>query len=68
MYQQPNENTKYIGIAVNKETAVESTNPTDYTWSKFKGEDGKDGEDGDSVSNHGQWQTGKHIPYNQDHN
>ena len=63
MYQQPNENTKYIGIAVNKETAVESTNPTDYTWSKFKGEDGKDGEDGDSVSNHGQWQTGKHIPY-----
>ena len=63
MYQQPNENTKYIGIAVNKETAVESTDPTDYTWSKFKGEDGKDGEDGDSVSNHGQWQTGKHIPY-----
>ena len=63
MYQQPNENTKYIGIAVNKETAVESTNPTDYTWSKFKGEDGKDGEDGDSISNHGQWQTGKHIPY-----
>lgn len=63
MYQQPNENTKYIGIAVNKETAVESTNPTDYTWSKFKGEDGKDGEDGDSVSNHGRWQTGKHIPY-----
>ena len=63
MYQQPNENTKYIGIAMNKETAVESTDPTDYTWSKFKGEDGKDGEDGDSVSNHGQWQTGKHIPY-----
>ena len=63
MYQQPNENTKYIGIAVNKETAVESTDPTDYTWSKFKGEDGKDGEDEDSVSNHGQWQTGKHIPY-----
>ena len=63
MYQQPNENTKYIGIAVNKETAVESTDPTDYTWSKCKGEDGKDGEDGDSVSNHGQWQTGKHIPY-----
>ena len=60
MYQQPNENTKYIGIAVNKETAVESTDPTDYTWSKFKGEDGKDG---DSVSNHGRWQTGIHIPY-----
>lgn len=60
MYQQPNDTTKYIGIAVNKETATESTNPADYTWSKFKGEDGKQG---DSVSNHGQWQTGKHIPY-----
>jgi hypothetical protein len=60
MYQQPNDTTKYIGIAVNKETATESTDPAHYTWSKFKGEDGKQG---DSVSNHGQWQTGKHIPY-----
>lgn len=60
MYQQPNDTTKYIGIAVNKETTTESTNPADYTWSKFKGEDGKQG---DSVSNHGQWQTSKHIPY-----
>lgn len=40
MYQQPNENTRYIGIAVNKETAVESTDPSDYVWSKFRGEDG----------------------------
>lgn len=40
MYQQPNDNTKYIGIAVNKTTATESSNPADYTWSKFKGEEG----------------------------
>lgn len=40
MYQQPNANTKYIGIAVNKETATEGTNPADYTWSLFKGADG----------------------------
>lgn len=46
MYQQPNENTKYIGIAVNKETTVEGTDPSEYTWSKFKGEDGKDGING----------------------
>lgn len=46
MYQQPNENTKYIGIAVNKETPIEGTNPADYTWSKFKGEDGRDGLNG----------------------
>lgn len=46
MYQQPNDNTKYIGIAVNKETQIESINPADYTWSKFKGEDGRDGLNG----------------------
>lgn len=31
---------KYVGIAANKLTAVESTNPTDYSWSLLKGEDG----------------------------
>lgn len=36
MYQQPKDTTKYIGIAVNKDTATESTNPKDYTWSLFK--------------------------------
>lgn len=46
MYQQPNENTKYIGIAVNKTTEVEGTDPSEYTWSKFKGEDGRDGLNG----------------------
>lgn len=46
MYQIPTDTTKYIGIAVNKETASESNNPRDYVWSKFKGEDGRDGSDG----------------------
>ena len=40
MYQVPTSSTKYIGIAVNKLTPIESSNPADYTWSKFKGEDG----------------------------
>ena len=46
MYQQPNDNTKYIGIAVNKITETEGTDPSEYTWSKFRGEDGKDGFNG----------------------
>lgn len=46
MYQQPTDNTKYIGIAVNKTTEVEGTDPSEYTWSKFRGEDGKDGLNG----------------------
>ena len=36
----------YIGIATNKDTAAESTNPADYTWSRFRGVDGYDGKDG----------------------
>ena len=36
----------YIGMAYNKETNVESSNPIDYTWSKFVGTDGLDGADG----------------------
>lgn len=43
MYQQPKDTTMYIGIATNKETATESTNPKDYVWSKFKGDDGLPG-------------------------
>ena len=56
MYQQPKDTTKYIGIAVNKETSTESSNPSDYTWSKFKGEDGQ------SVSSLGRWHTGLIVP------
>lgn len=59
MYQQPNDNTKYIGIAVNKETVTESSNPSDYTWSLFKG---KDGADGLSVIGGGHWESSK-TPY-----
>lgn len=36
----------YIGIATNKDTATESANPADYTWSRFRGVDGYDGKDG----------------------
>lgn len=36
----------YIGIATNKDTATESTNPADYTWGRFRGVDGYDGKDG----------------------
>lgn len=52
MYDTPTANTVYIGIAVNKTTATEGTDPKAYTWSKFKGDqgipgsNGKDGEDG----------------------
>ena len=35
----------YVGFAYNKESATESTNPSDYSWTKIKGEDGKQGED-----------------------
>mgnify|MGYP000758961918 CR=1 FL=1 len=59
MYQQPNDNTKYIGIAVNKETVTESSNPSDYTWSPFKG---KDGADGESITAAGHWESAN-TPY-----
>jgi hypothetical protein len=43
MYNTPNSLTVYIGIATNKDTPTESNNPTDYVWTKFKGDDGVDG-------------------------
>ncbi len=43
LYDLPKDSTKYIGIAANKTTAAESSDKSDYIWSKFKGEDGKDG-------------------------
>lgn len=46
LYDTPKDTTKYIGIGVNKTTPTESTNKADYTWSKFKGEQGVKGEDG----------------------
>ena len=59
MYQQPNNNTKYIGIAVNKETTTESSNPADYTWSQFKG---NKGDKGDGYTQMGQFKTGMVVP------
>ena len=40
LYDTPNAGTLYIGIAVNKSTAAESANKADYTWSRFKGDQG----------------------------
>lgn len=42
MSQVP-EGKSYIGIAYNKDTEIESNNPSDYEWSKFKGDDGMPG-------------------------
>lgn len=39
------ENALYIGIAYNKDSATESTNPEDYKWTKIKGEQGLPGTD-----------------------
>jgi hypothetical protein len=46
LYDVPNSSTVYIGIAVNKVTATESTNKADYTWSKFRGDQGVPGNPG----------------------
>lgn len=50
MTNLPEADTKYIGISYNNLSPIESTDPTDYTWSLFKGEDGQDGEDGVGIS------------------
>ena len=47
MYDTPKSTTQYIGIAVNKDSATESTTPSDYQWSKFKGDTGQKGDKGD---------------------
>ncbi len=39
-------NQTYLGIAVNKTTPVESTNPADYSWSKMQGPPGAQGTTG----------------------
>lgn len=43
MTDEPDANTKYIGISPNRDTSVESTNPADYVWSNFKGDTGVPG-------------------------
>ena len=58
MYQQPTASTKYIGIAVNKTTQQEGTDPSEYTWSLFRGADGE------GFTVHGQWKSGMTVPKN----
>ena len=41
MYDTAKTTTEYIGIAVNQTERAEGTDPTAYSWSKFKGKDGK---------------------------
>lgn len=41
----------YIGIAYNKPTEIESNNPSDYEWSKIKGDDGAPGLPGTDGAN-----------------
>lgn len=45
------EEIAYIGIANNKDTPVESDDPTDYTWSRFRGFNGENGTDGKDGTN-----------------
>lgn len=40
----------YIGMAINKEEETASDNPSDYTWSKIKGDTGAKGQDGTNGS------------------
>lgn len=47
LYDTPNSETLYIGIAVNKTSDTESTVKTDYVWSLFKGATGDQGVPGD---------------------
>lgn len=35
----------YIGLAYNKTTQAESSNPADYAWTQIRGSDGQDGQD-----------------------
>ena len=59
LYDVPKDTTSYIGIAINKTTPTESTNKTDYTWSRFKGDKGDKGEKGDQGIQGDQGQQGK---------
>lgn len=42
----------YIGLAYNKTTATESTNPADYAWSLIQGPQGPTGNDGKGVKSY----------------
>lgn len=46
IYDKPNMYTKYIGLAYNQTSSVESTRYTDYEWVKWVGNDGVNGTKG----------------------
>lgn len=46
LYDAPTANTLYIGISPNQTVQAESTVKTDYTWSKFRGDQGVQGTKG----------------------
>jgi trimeric autotransporter adhesin len=46
LYDIPRDSTLYLGLAVNKLSAVPSTNKADYAWSKFRGGQGVAGPSG----------------------
>lgn len=46
IYDKPNMYTKYIGLAYNQTSQVESTRYTDYEWVKWVGNDGVNGTNG----------------------
>ncbi len=46
LYDSPGDSTLYLGLAVNKLSAVPSTNKADYAWSKFRGGQGVAGPSG----------------------
>ena len=46
LYDSPRDSTLYLGLAVNKLSAVPSTNKADYAWSKFRGGQGVAGPSG----------------------
>lgn len=47
MTDEPQPDTKYLGIAANKDEAEPSNNPLDYLWVRVKGEDGVKGDKGE---------------------
>lgn len=53
----PTADTKYIGFYMGN-SVTPPTSKTDYTWSKYVGEDGRDGADGQDGQNGNVWGTG----------
>lgn len=49
----------YIGVSANRETPEPSSDPSDYTWSKIKGDDGLPGKDGNTGPEGPQGEPGK---------